>query len=62
MAYGHSVSQTLSKILSCETQHTQLMIHAFVKHCSSLVSENSCLVFSVRLGTTTTILAQYVTD
>lgn len=62
MAYGHSVPQTLSKILLCETQRTQRMIHAFVKCCSSLVSENSCLVFSVRLGTTTTILAQYVTD
>lgn len=62
MAYGHSVSQTLSKILFCETQYTQLMIQAFVKHCSSLVSENSCLVFSVRLGTTTTILTQYAID
>lgn len=57
-----SVPQTLSKILLGETQHTQLMIQAFVKHCSSLVSENSCLVFSVRLGTTAAILAQYVTD
>lgn len=51
MAYGHSVPQTLSKMLYCVKQYTQLMIHSFVKHCSSLVSENSCLVFSVRLGT-----------
>lgn len=54
--------QTLSKILYCETQYTQLMIHSLVKHCSSLVSENSCLVLSVRLGAATIILAQYATD
>lgn len=35
-----------SKILFCETQYTQLMIQAFVKHCWSLVSENSCPVYS----------------
>lgn len=47
----------LSKILN-----TPLMIHSFVKHCWSQVGENSCLVFSVRLGTAAIILAHYATD
>ena len=49
MAYGHYTSQTLCR---------SLVIHIFVKRCLSFSGKNSCLVFSVRLETTASVMWQ----